>query len=347
MGLTPKNANPCAVTSLHEKDRTHDTPYRNSNVSRPTRAAGIFYKCLDVLASLMFLAGSVCFLPSYAWNIPVFILGCRLFVYGSSAYCLLCVYNLSEALKNQRWRSFDALESGLFLWGSVCFLIGTIYYWPDQGHLAPYIAYMEDKVVGQEFNEGPRQSPLEPIAQIGEIVQAREIIAHISSHKMQEAIAAVHDSGGNLAMYVNSFQREFYGSVLFVVGSLFFAFGACANLLKQHTMRIWEFSNWVASLMQVSGSFFFITGSCAFLPEMGASQRIACVGSYSFVFGSLLYLLGACLRVPPMHEVSAANRPYSAEGNCVPKLPSRDGDQRLLDGTTTDTLSRKSYSTMC
>jgi len=307
----------------------------------------MFYKCLDVLASSMFLVGSICFLPTYAWNVPVFILGCRLFVYGSAAYSFLCVYNLSEAVNAQGCRSLEALESGLYLWGSFCFLVGTLYYWPEQGHVAAYIAYMEDTVGGGNFPEAPLASPLESVVQIGDAVEAREIIARLSSRKRREAFGAVHDTGGKLAVYVNSFSHEFYGSILFVVGSVFFALGATTNLVKQRNVRTRELSNWVASLMQLSGSVFFVMGSVAFLPAMGATHRMACIGSYSFLVGSLLYLVGAGLRAPPSSESAMASQVLISEGSGFTAVHSPKGGQRPIVGAIGDMSNRKGYNAIC
>ncbi len=51
---------------------------------------------LELGANLMFVVGSGCFLPAYAHDMDVFLMGCGLFVFGSFVYCCITFYTLCE-----------------------------------------------------------------------------------------------------------------------------------------------------------------------------------------------------------------------------------------------------------
>mmetsp|Transcript_71791 Transcript_71791/g.162919 ORF Transcript_71791/g.162919 Transcript_71791/m.162919 type:complete len:258 (-) Transcript_71791:26-799(-) len=90
---------------------------------------------LDILAAVIFVAGSVCFLPKYSVSLQHFFLGCILYIVGSFLYCLICVFTFSEALAWKGVTAFEVWENGLYLVGSVLFLAGSVLYLPPEGQL--------------------------------------------------------------------------------------------------------------------------------------------------------------------------------------------------------------------
>lgn len=94
----------------------------------------VIVELLDVFAAVIFVLGSVCFMPRFARDLDIFLDGCLLFIAGSVLYCVVCTFTLAEAAVEKGWRSVEAFENMLYLAGSVTFLVGTILYWPDTLH---------------------------------------------------------------------------------------------------------------------------------------------------------------------------------------------------------------------
>eukprot|EP00933_Yihiella_yeosuensis_P015940 TRINITY_DN1376_c2_g5_i1.p1 TRINITY_DN1376_c2_g5~~TRINITY_DN1376_c2_g5_i1.p1 ORF type:complete len:284 (-),score=50.31 TRINITY_DN1376_c2_g5_i1:188-1039(-) len=97
-------------------------------------------ECADIFAGITFIIGSICFLPTFAHDMPVFLFGCFLFIWGSVIYTMITSYSLVEGLKhnNSSFWSFETVENMLYLLGSLLYLVGTIMYWPaedDRYHL--------------------------------------------------------------------------------------------------------------------------------------------------------------------------------------------------------------------
>ena len=83
-------------------ERIRNAPFRNvqkdsgDSRSRLDVRAAYMIEGLELGANLMFAVGSTCFLPAYAHDMDVFLIGCGLFVFGSFLYCCICVYTLCE-----------------------------------------------------------------------------------------------------------------------------------------------------------------------------------------------------------------------------------------------------------
>lgn len=217
---------------------------------------------LDIIAGIIFVAGSACFLPPLSDDLDVFLAGCLLFVIGGAFYVLICCCSFAEALSEKGLATFEAAENGLYLLGSWVFLVGTFLYWPKEAHYK-----------------------------------------HIETLK-----------GLTFGQYFNLFDPEFEGTLLFIVGSVMFAFGAFFNALNQH-----EFNDWSSKLLSaitslyLGGSLLFAMGSVAFLPNMGCGQQMLQIGAWCFIIGSVLFLTGGCLSLwrttwlsrNPKHELTA------------------------------------------
>jgi len=98
--------------------------------------------------------------------------------------------------------------------------------------------------------------------------------------------------------FFNWFSPEFEGTVLFIMGSLFFAMASYVNGLSQT-----GFDTPVKKMLTASttcymvGALLFVMGSVAWLPELGCGDRMEAFGAIMYVIGSLLYVIGSVISV--------------------------------------------------
>lgn len=202
---------------------------------------------IDIISGLIILIGSACFLPSFSSDRDIFILGCVLFVLGTTGYLGLSIFALAETLYIHGIESFEACENSLYVAGAMLFNAGTILYWPEEANWPITIAAKDFTTPGQFFNW---------------------------------------------------FSPEFEGTVLFIIGSLFFAMAAYVNGLSQT-----DFSTPIKKMMTASttcymvGALLFVMGSVAWLPELGCGDRMEEFGAIMYVFGSLLYVIGSVVSI--------------------------------------------------
>lgn len=227
-------------------NRTRSFPSLGTfSFNRKEYPAGAYaVEVLDIVSGIIFVIGSVCFLPPYSNDLRVFLIGCQLFVTGSCFYVVICGCTLAEAMHEKGLVTFETAENAFYLLGSWLFLVGTFLYWPAEAHYK-YVEGVKDLSLGQIFN---------------------------------------------------LFEPEFEGTILFIVGSVLFAFAAFFNALNQRS-----FDTWAARLMTATtslymgGSLLFGMGSVAFLPHLGCNEQMLKIGAWAFIVGSLLYLIGGCL----------------------------------------------------
>lgn len=202
---------------------------------------------IDIISGLIILIGSACFLPSFSSDRDIFILGCVLFVLGTTGYLGLSIFALAETLYIHGIESFEACENSLYVAGAMLFNAGTILYWPEEANWPITIAAKDFTTPGQFFNW---------------------------------------------------FSPEFEGTVLFIIGSLFFAMASYVNGLSQT-----DFSTPIKKMMTASttcymvGALLFVMGSVAWLPELGCGDRMEEFGAIMYVFGSLLYVIGSVISI--------------------------------------------------
>mmetsp|Transcript_13465 Transcript_13465/g.30549 ORF Transcript_13465/g.30549 Transcript_13465/m.30549 type:complete len:262 (+) Transcript_13465:205-990(+) len=103
-------------------------------IKRRSFVSAVLVECLDVLAGLIFIVGSICFLPEYAHDVSTFINGCALFVVGAIIFMFISSLTSWEAIRHCGCKSLETFENMLYLVGSAFFLIGTLLYWPDKAH---------------------------------------------------------------------------------------------------------------------------------------------------------------------------------------------------------------------
>lgn len=94
---------------------------------------------VDILGGVLFLVGSACFLPPYSHDLQIFLAGCIIFVVGSAFYVVVCTFTLAEAYVEKGVCSWEFCENSLYLLGSWLYLIGTVFYWPEDAQIVDVV----------------------------------------------------------------------------------------------------------------------------------------------------------------------------------------------------------------
>lgn len=122
-----------------------------------------------------------------------------------------------------------------------------------------------------------------------------------------------------IGQYLNLFSPEFEGTLLFIAGSVMFALAAFTNALNQR-----KFDDRSSTMLTVTtslymmGSLLFVGGSVAFLPDLGCNDQMLNMGAWSFIIGSLFFLIGAfvslmrTIEMTGAHEREALSESHSA-----------------------------------
>lgn len=92
--------------------------------------------------------------------------------------------------------------------------------------------------------------------------------------------------------FFNWFSPEFEGTVLFIIGSLFFAMAAYCNGLSQQGFDtpIKKMLT-AATTCNMVGALLLIMGSVAWLPELGCGEGMYEFGAVMYIIGSLFYVI--------------------------------------------------------
>mmetsp|Transcript_85695 Transcript_85695/g.239497 ORF Transcript_85695/g.239497 Transcript_85695/m.239497 type:complete len:276 (+) Transcript_85695:179-1006(+) len=229
---------------LHDLKRSHD---EQVSLRHREGVCACVVEVMDIFGGVIFLVGSVCFLPEVSKRLVVFLTGCALFILGGVIYAGLSTFTLVETVRVRGWQTLEACENALYLVGSIVFLAGTVLYWPEETH------YMNMEWM-KEFS---------------------------------------------LGVYFNLFTSEFEGTLLFIFGSLLFAMAAFVNGLSQgqNTGQPDEHGGLLAATtsLYMAGSLLFVVGSVAFLPDLGCSEQMLCIGAWCFIVGSALYVIGGSI----------------------------------------------------
>jgi len=203
---------------------------------------------LDISAGIIFVIGSVCFLPPYSDDVQVFLAGCLLFVIGGVIYLIICSCSLSEALAEKGFWTLEAAENGLYLFGSWLFVVGTFLYWPEKARWE-HIEDLKGLSLGQYFNlfdpefEGTlffiAGSVLFAFAAFFNALNQREF--NLWPSKLLSAITSLY-LGGSLLFAMGSVaflpnmgcgkQMLQIGAWCFIIGSFLFLTGGCLSLWR-------------------------------------------------------------------------------------------------------------------
>lgn len=228
-------------------------------LSPPSRKDSASYayliEALDIVAALLFVAGSVCFLPRYSKDPDAFVAGCNMFVVASVQYVVISCLTLAEALQQKGTWTFEALENCGWVVGSVIFLIGSILYFPEREtcEFALKGGLKDDSYPGAET--------------------CSSLAQHMNKHTK--------------AFYGTIFF--ILGSVTFVIAIFINAMNQRKFSKWQHWMVATITFNYLI------GSILFCMGSIAFLPNVGCGEEMVAVGAWMFIFGSVFFFIGALL----------------------------------------------------
>mmetsp|Transcript_17452 Transcript_17452/g.31485 ORF Transcript_17452/g.31485 Transcript_17452/m.31485 type:complete len:283 (-) Transcript_17452:82-930(-) len=230
-----------------------DEERQETSSQGPARRRGLMcallIELLDIIAGLVFIAGSVCFLPNYAHEVSIFLDGCALFVVGGAIYVFISVFASWEAIRHCGCFSLETCENFLYLIGSGYFLIGTILYWPDKAHTYG-IAQLKSMSLGVYFNLYSPVFEGTVLFIVGSLLFA--LAAFVNGLNLHEHD---HEDTKSRQLLTATTMCYLIGSVLFVVGSVALL-PAMGGTDAMEASGAWCF---------ITGSFFYALGSCVSL----------------------------------------------------------------------------------
>jgi len=205
---------------------------------------------LDVIAALMFVPGSVCFLPQFSRQEGYLLLGCRIFVVASIIYCAICLLALGEAMSLKGHASFEVWENTLYLAGSLAYLGGSVLYIPvaptsmlqalwNLGHAMPMMSLADlcDSL------DGGHQLAGTILFIIGSVLFALAAFTNALNIRKFDDLSS--------KLLTTTTTSYLIGSLLFAMGSIsFIPHLGCGESMV--ALGAWNF---------IVGSFFFLTGS--------------------------------------------------------------------------------------
>lgn len=234
-----------------------------SGLKTPSRKESAAYayliEALDIIAAIIFVLGSICFLPRFSKNTEIFICGCNSFVVGSVQYVVISLLTLAEALSYKGAWTFEALENMGWLTGSVVFLVGTILYFPERDFCKLAVSGNFTGDAGSE--------------------QCHSLSQHMNKH-----------------------SKAFYGTILFISGSMIFVMAIFINALSQRKFGKWHHRMIsIITFNYMLGSLLFCMGSIAFLPDVGCGPEMVTLGAWMFIIGSGFFVIGSVLSCRRTH----------------------------------------------
>lgn len=211
-------------------------------------AGAYFIEALDIIAGIVFLVASICFLPTYSHDLQVFLLGCLLFVIGSVLYCGICGFTLMEAVKEKGLVTFEGGENVMYLIGSWLYLVGTFLYWPAEAQYKN-IKRIQDLSLGQFFNLMSPEFEGTILFAVGSVLFAFAAFTNALSQrrfddftsKMLSAITSLYMGGsllfamGSVAFLPNlgcNEQMTTIGAWCFIIGSVLFLVGSFCSFYR-------------------------------------------------------------------------------------------------------------------
>jgi len=234
-----------------------DTLHFTQEKRKSSAPYAFLIELLDLIAAIIFVIGSVCFLPQYSKEVELFILGCNIFVVASIQYVIISALTLAEAVNHSgTLLNFEGMECVGWMVGSVVFLIGTILYFPDRETCAKGV----------------------------------EKLSKNSTDHLHDDVCH------SLAQHINKNSKEFWGTILFISGSSIFVIAIFFNALSQSRFeQAHERMVAVISFNYMIGSLLFCMGSIAFLPNVGCGPEMVTIGAWMFIIGSAFFVVGSLI----------------------------------------------------
>lgn len=221
----------------------------------PFPSSAFVIETLDLVASVIFLVGSFCFLPHYAKDLEVFLAGCILFVVGAVMLLAISMFCWVEAMLHHKSAcTFEACEHMLYVIGSWMFVVGTILYWPTKAHYAQ-VKVLQDFSLGQYFNLFSPEFEGTLLFTLGSVIFAFAAFTNALNHRKYEAemsqmLTAVTTlyMGGDMLFIIGSVaflpdvgcnkKMVTIGAWTFILGSALFIIGALLSMFR--TLQIWR-----------------------------------------------------------------------------------------------------------
>mmetsp|Transcript_775 Transcript_775/g.1476 ORF Transcript_775/g.1476 Transcript_775/m.1476 type:complete len:276 (+) Transcript_775:99-926(+) len=102
----------------------------------------------------------------------------------------------------------------------------------------------------------------------------------------------------SLGVYFNLFSVQFEGTMMFMVGSAFYAFAAFVNGLNQRSFDTLtnQLLTTVTSLY-LGGALMYVMGSVAFLPDLGCNETMVHIGACLFILGSVIFCMASVTNI--------------------------------------------------
>lgn len=210
--------------------------------------SNILIEVLDITAGVIFVIGSVCFLPEYEHELQVFLFGVISYVVGSAIYVGICTATVTESIATAGLMSFEAAENALYLVGSWVFFWGTFLYWPKKAD-TDIIETMKEISVGQQLNLFSPEFEGTILFIVGSAMFAFAAFVNALNQrrfedligKLLTAVTSLYMAGsilfcmGSVAFLPDlgcNEQMLRIGAWCFIIGSLFYTIGGCLSLYR-------------------------------------------------------------------------------------------------------------------
>lgn len=199
-------------------------------------------EAVDIVGAVLFIVGSVCFLPPYSHDMEVFLAGCIIYVVGSALYLIVCMFSMLEAYIEKGPESMEFYEHLMYVIGSWVFFVGTVFYWPEEAHHHT-VQYVQQCSLAQYFNLLSPEFEGTLLFIAGSVLYAMAAFTNALNQRMSD------DRASRLLTLVTC--SYMIGSILFIVGSVAFLpeIGCGIALVS---VGAWTF---------IIGSAFFLLGS--------------------------------------------------------------------------------------
>jgi hypothetical protein len=218
------------------------------SLSRKDITCAYVVEVVDIMAALIMLIGSACFLPTFSSDREIFLTGCITYVIATTAYLGLSIFTLCEAVYEKGFESLEACENSLYVAGALMFNAGTILYWPEEANWPMTLASRE-LAVGQYFNwfspefEGTvlfimgsllfaMAAYVNGLSQTKFDTPVRKMFVATTTCYMVGALLFVMGSVAFLPELGCGQRMEEFGAILFVIGSLTYMIGGVISLIR-------------------------------------------------------------------------------------------------------------------
>lgn len=188
--------------------------------------AGLVLEGLDILAGLLFLVGSIYFLPELSQDIDLFFRGCAFCMLGSVIYLAITAYTTAEALNYGA--EIEIWENAFYFIGSGLFTIGVVLYWPNE-HQYEWLRleHLKDWSIAQYLNLMAPEYEGCLLFIAGSFLFALGALANIVRLPPFEV-------GGADKMFENLHLMAWWTTLFYMLGALLFFVGSVCMLPELH-----------------------------------------------------------------------------------------------------------------